>query len=403
MAKIGDIESASSTSPYDSGAAILLRQPSQVSAMVSIAADTVVEISSSNPFVVVRTKGCGGAEEAFVSGHEIAQKGLDFLSIRGKADLATREAADEHVVWWRDDDKQILRYVMTITSRWSISARLSVDGEASAKPAKPQEPFYHKAFRYFRLSQVADDLFNAYRNMYLAFELLLSSHSPKQNGERELDWLERGLRGLPSKVVPNALVSEPDPVQAIIDTIYKDARLSLFHAKDGRDYFVPHGSLEDHREVASALQNLTELVLNIAKLHSKEVRGMGGRMSHSLKESTINSVFSDACFILSDDDSPFDPKVNDLSHPRYERAVRIDTSISPNTARNNLPVLVGTAGIEDVDETDVVRRIEVINDTNPLAGHVLPAPLSLAELDVIQCQLNSRHLNATAPKQVFPS
>jgi hypothetical protein len=39
-------------------------------------------------------------------------------------------------------------------------------------------PEHHIGFRFFRLAQVTDDLYDAYRNMYLAFEVLLSSRVP---------------------------------------------------------------------------------------------------------------------------------------------------------------------------------------------------------------------------------
>jgi hypothetical protein len=47
-------------------------------------------------------------------------------------------------------------------------------------------PRHHIAFRFFRLAQTSDDLFDAYRNMYLAFEALLSTKHPKPAAEELL-------------------------------------------------------------------------------------------------------------------------------------------------------------------------------------------------------------------------
>lgn len=402
MAKIGDIEIANSQSQFDSGAAFLLRQESPASVQVDVGSHSTVEISSDNPFVVTRTKGCSDAEDAYITGHEIVQQGLDFLSITGKADLATRDALDERIVWWRKDDKQILRCVTTITSKWDTSVRMTVGGSSPAKQVKPTMPKYHKAFRYFRLSQVTEDLFNAYRNMYLAFELLLSNHTPKSD-EREIDWLERGLGTLDSTVLPKVFRGESDPVQAIIDTIYKDARLPLFHAKDGRDYYEPYGAPSERKAVASALIKLTELVLNLARFITGKARGMGGRKSSSLKMRTATSVFSDAYFIFSDDKSPYDRTSSDLSHSRYTEALRLETFISPDLVRDDHPVLIGRAEVNTAIGLQQINRIEIINNTSPLVDHLLPSPLVPVGIDVIECQLNMRDLSARAPKQIFPS
>ncbi len=404
MAKIGNIEAANSKSEFDSGAAFLLHRKSPVSIEVDVDSNSTVEVSSNNPFVVARTKSFTNAEEAFATGHKIVQQGLDILSITGIADLATRDAWDERIVWWNEDGNHILRCVITPTSTWDISAKIS-NGDGS-EPVKPEMPNHHRAFTYFRSSQITEYLFDAYRNMYLAFELLLSSHVAKRNNEYEIDWLKRGLRTLDSWVFPTIFLTEPDPVQATIDTIYKDVRLPLFHAKDGKVYYKPYGSSDERDAVASALESLTELVLNLAKLLTGRVRGMGARMNKALKDARMNSTkshLSDAFFIVSDDDSPYDSNTMDLRHQRYGTALRLDTSFVPDLVQYNYPVMIGRLEMKTTTALHHINRIEIINDTSPLIDHLLPVPLYPEGIDILECQMNMRELSARAPKQIFPS
>jgi hypothetical protein len=62
------------------------------------------------------------------------------------------------------------------------------DQDGNEVPSEPIRPDYHPALRFYRLSQVTDDLYDSYRNMYLAFEMLISSRFQKGN-EQELKWL----------------------------------------------------------------------------------------------------------------------------------------------------------------------------------------------------------------------
>ena len=58
---------------------------------------------------------------------------------------------------------------------------------------------WHESSRYYRVSESSTDLYDSFRNLYLAIEALLSDVVPpttKPNGNLEGDseWLERALR-----------------------------------------------------------------------------------------------------------------------------------------------------------------------------------------------------------------
>jgi hypothetical protein len=111
-----------------------------------------------------------------------------------------------------------------------------------APQPEPNPLVWHESFRYFRLSQITDDLFDAYRNAYLALESVLSSIAPQPTNpagkvtEREGDWFKRALIEA-DKIVPLASVVPSgiaDPVQRLFDELYVNMRSAMSHAKSGR-------------------------------------------------------------------------------------------------------------------------------------------------------------------------
>jgi hypothetical protein len=211
------------------------------------------------PFIICCFSGAGSHLDSVTMGSELLQDGLDMLSMSGRADLATRDAPDEYLAWWRDRGKNVIAVVSTATRSFSVGpVTIEVlDAAGQVVPPTPLVPQHHLGFRFYRLSQVSDDLFDAFRNMYLAFELLLSAKYPKGN-EREIDWLRTSLAAAAADLDLASLTpSHVDPVSHIIDAVYLNARLPLFHAKDGHAYFAPLRSNEDRQEINNALQLLT--------------------------------------------------------------------------------------------------------------------------------------------------
>lgn len=124
-----------------------------------------------------------------------------------------------------------------------------------------------RALRFFRYSQLADDVFDAYRNLFLALEAVLSELvSGGPGGERE--WLEHALKHLVaageldlSRYTPSG---EPDPLEHFLREQYAARRCATFHAKSHRDVLTP-GSAEDRETVASALEHLARIVMDLSE------------------------------------------------------------------------------------------------------------------------------------------
>jgi hypothetical protein len=401
---LASIPIADRTSESSSGAAFLLAQASHVSETVYVAQDSSLELRTGVEYAVARFCGAGSPQEALALGHKLVQQGLDLVSILGKDDLTLRDSADEYLVWWREQGKQVLRVVSTATLSFDVPpVQMTVHHQDGNEVVQPEvKPVYHHAFRYFRLSQITEDLYDAYRNMYLAFELLLSSKYPRGNREREIDWLQRGIAQADSVLNLSSLVSSSatDTVQAIVKTIYYDARLPLFHAKEGRDFYLPQSS-HHHQAVLQALQLLTKMVLRMSELWY-QARYLGGGVTRGWVYRSIEDLLSRSRMLMSDDASEFDPSQSDLGHERYKTAVWLDVELVPSPSGTDKgPALLGRISDEGFDPSASVRRFEVVGAKAPRIAHILKEALTLAGIDQLECRFDTRVSNIRQPRYLF--
>lgn len=231
--------------------------------------------------------------------------------------MATRDAADEYLAWWKAKGEVTIAVVSTATFRFSVGPVVLEVRDAAGRVVPPQRvlPQHHIGFRYYRLSQVSDDLFDAFRNMYLAFELLLSAKYPKGRG-REIDWLRASLTTAAHDLDLPALATGPNPIDRIIDVVYENARLPLFHAKDDHAYFAPVTSNQDRKAVTEALQLLTFIVMRMADVWH-QTRRMRGGVNLKLMEEADKHIFANSSFVASSDSTI---ELNgDLSQPPFKK------------------------------------------------------------------------------------
>ena len=163
-------------------------------------ADWTVAVQGGKRILVAR----GGADTsyaaAFQAGALHAEMGLDLLSVQGRGDLPIEYFDENHLVWWRDNRGLTLRLVEVspISMHMSVTATV-FDAKGKEKVAiSPPELSWHESYRYFRLSQTTHDLFDAYRNAYLALESVLSDIAPQRMkgskpAEGEGAWFKRAL------------------------------------------------------------------------------------------------------------------------------------------------------------------------------------------------------------------
>lgn len=385
------------------GAAFLLASRPTKNALLVIDSGEI-EIRVGGAYVVARFGPAPNATSAFAVGHTLVQQGLDMMSILGLHDAVIRDADDEHLIWWTDASGLVLRAVSTTLLRFTLGAvTLTVtDKEGNVVPPVLSQPRHHVAFRFFRLAQTTEDLFDAYRNMYLAFEALLSTQHPKPAPEREVDWLRRALRSAFPSLHLEALGFSacPDSVEAIIDKVYRDARLPLFHAKEGHPYFAPQDNPVDREAVAEALALLTKIVLRMAEAWF-DARRPGGGVYFGWVYGNMRQMVADCSAYASNYDAAFDPTEEDLTHPRFAAAARLRCRLAPELQRGREPTVLSIGNGAALAKASPLRRVELASASTPFVAHIFEAPIDLTGLHQFEDLMYIRGMNTNQPRSLF--
>jgi hypothetical protein len=238
--------------------------------------------------------------------------------------------------------------------------------------------------------------------MYLAFEALLSSQFPKENREHEIAWLKRGLNAGSATVLLKDLVPNdvPDLVDAVLAIIYEDARLPLFHAKEGRDFYAPQDSLSNRKTISKALNILTRIVLRMAEAWFDARRG-GGGVFFGWVYKNVASQLEESKFFASNDASPFNPSEDNLDHPRFKNAVALSTRLAPELQRGSEPAVFGQVSIPELRSLAVLRRFDLVTTTVPYAALLLESDLTIDGIERLETVMHVRAMNVNQPKSLF--
>lgn len=214
----------------------------------------------------------------WVLAHEAAQRALDLAAFTNAASLSLVAAHDSFVQWWRDEGAVVVRLLITREVGVNVGASLSVKPSGEPVPPASPPPRWTPALRFFRLAQLEDDVFDAYRNMFLALEAVLSERVSGGPG-RERAWLEFALRHMTDTDVVDLggfiEGSVDDHVTAFLDQQYTALRCAVFHAKGNRPILLP-GTAEMRETVSRALGPLSRLVTHLTRDVANANRASGG-------------------------------------------------------------------------------------------------------------------------------
>jgi hypothetical protein len=240
--------------------------------------------------------------------HEVAQRGLDIIAFQGRGAATMPRGHEEHLLWWRDPAGTALRLVVRHHFGVAVSAEARVIGpDGREKPPDPvPPPRWIPGLRYFRLSQTADDVFDAYRNTFLALEAILAELVPGgPRGERA--GLKHALQDVESRglviVGDYVAAGQRTPLNAFLDDQYTALRCATFHAKQRPRSLLP-GSLQDRQTVAAALEPLTRLVLSLGRSATDLTFRSGGMTAIGFEMMIIAPMSDRLGLAVARDDTP---------------------------------------------------------------------------------------------------
>lgn len=402
LATLGMIPIADRRSEFDSGAAFLCAQKCTVSEVVCLDSGAEVEVRGGNPYVVARVRGPVNPTDAFNRAHEATQQSLDHLAIAGKAILSIRNASEEYVVWWREDAEQILRLVWTGTMSFKMDIScVATDGAGNlVPPPPPPKLIYSESLRYFRLSQVTEDLFDAFRNMYLALELLLEHTCPKRRGsEGEGTWLRRALAEVNERVSLSQAyrTTESNIIDDIYNNLYTNLRCRLFHAKHG-SRLVPQ-NLADRSLVSEGLDKLTRVFLLLAR-ELLNARPRGGGVSYEGFALMTEPLMSGSILLVSDNDMPLDASAT-LKSPPFVGAIPMLTRAAPELSCPGLGTVLGSVGAVELQGLRKIARVGLSHDGRLVMSGAIDTDLLHDGIDRVEVQIGMQLRNAKNPKKLF--
>jgi hypothetical protein len=286
-----------------------------------------------------------------------------------------------------------------------LSAQVVVkDKDGNVVPsASPPPPVWIPGLRFYRMSQATQDLYEAYRNLWLSFEALLDAICPKQPTERERDWLLKAVRTPGATVSLSQFVPADctDPPASIIGTQYDHIRCRLFHAKPSAANMAL--DIPDPEAVASAYERLVRIWRQIAQ-DCLSVRGGGdGAITYiGFRMMMDNTLSQGLTMSFTEDPSPFkkdDTEVSPLGKPVFEFK---DVQYLSETARGRVS-FVGSHPISPTPQLSVIHRIGSKVQGSLLTTDCVKEGIRLESVDCFESHQTIRLINRDLPKAVFGS
>ena len=359
--------------------------------------------SDGQDLIVSGPQGAADYETALEDAISAAQEAPDLIAAEGDQALTIEGAETVHVVWWTETRGIVLRDVAISDLGFRFSAAAEVRdaaGNLVTQPAPPPVPC-HESFRYFRISQTTGDLFDAYRNLYLAVESLLSTVVPVRlnasggPAEGEGRWLRRALTQVHPATVDLAnyvVAGAADPVDAVYDDLYAGTRTQLFHSKAGRPILLPH-TLSGRESVLASLERLGRLYVDLAR-SALSLQRRGGVMTYAGFRAATTFA---AELVLSDDRAPAE-KTDTVINPSGGAVMALPTQ-PPDQSRPGITTWASEGLVTDIlTRVPVVRRVAmtVNGDLGMLSAHQ-PA-LNIDDVAVLQVHRSLQLVNPDTVK-----
>lgn len=366
--------------------------------------DWQVEFAADSTNVVARTTHKTSYDKTQSGGFSAIQEALDVLSVKGIVSSSLAEPARSSVCVYSDDGKAVLSVYSLFDCPMGAHVK-ATQIDASGKEVKsppPPEPIWNESFRYYRLSQCSNDLFDAYRNLFLSFEALLNSACKKKRSEGEGDWLNRALatvntRASLSQFTPTG---NEDPVSYIIKSQYKDVRCKLQHAKFPEAQ-LPHAN-PTPQDVKQAYSELIRIWRHIAWAYFSVPTG-GGVITYVGFSTIMENVFHANTIVCYTTDKTAlqtdDTKASPGGAPSWEFGVSTYVGqVKPGVIR-----IIGREGIVDNPERYriPIHRICVATSAALFCVAYIESGVLVSGVDEWECIHDLRLINSTQPRIEF--
>lgn len=362
-----------------------------------------VELTKGSTDIVARTSLAVSYDELQNIGFAVIQEALDIISVKGMSSFTLSDPARSNIGVYQKDGRSILFSYSLFDLAMGMQVEITqTDAEGNEiKPPPLPEPVWNESFRYYRLSQASRDLFEAYKNLFLAFEALLNAIFPKKKSEGEVAWLKRCLSALNknSSLAHYTPTGVEDPIEYIINSQYKNTRCRLQHAKFPAAS-LPHSTLTPS-EVQQAYEELIRIWRHIAGIYFN-TSTYGGVITYAGFASLMKNAFNDGASIhYTTDNSPpqnEDTQVSPSGHPTYEfTKSKYLGQIKPGVVRT----IACEAITKQKKYETPIHRICTRTSSTLMGVTYIKSGLMVLGVDEWQCIHDIRLINISQPKIEF--
>ena len=361
-----------------------------------------VELKQDHVYAVARSCDPQAYDNLVTSGLEQIQRCLDIIAVKKLGIIVLNHPEINHIALFQRNGEAILRHfsVDTLGTETSLSVEVrGKDGNIKASTPVP-ELSWNWAFRYYRLSQASQDIFEAYRNLFLSLEALLNNIRPKLPKESERTWLKNALLEIATKVQleKHTPAASADPVEDFMKNQYANIRCRLFHAKFPHA-LLPHEELNP-TDVLVAYEALLRLWRDIAETYFQVSRA-GGVVTYQGFKSLMDRVFKHPLSLyFTEDDSP--PKKDDTQvSPLGLATFEFEQSRYLGEAKPGIVSWQGEISLLDIHKPLSIHRICSLIDQTLLNVDFIKNGLAPSGADVFQTHQSMRLLNRGQPKTTF--
>lgn len=360
-----------------------------------------VEIKKKHLYVVARARYILDYDKLIIEGLEQVQRCLDVLAAKKLGLLIIDHPESAHTALFNESGRTIVRHFALIRFVSTVNCTATVkdkDGNIIPQPPIP-EPIWTPAFRYYRLSQTSQDIYEAYRNLYLCFEATLSEICPRISREKEGMWLRRALTKISTKI--NLSLHCPrdmNPIDYLFSTQYEGMRCKLFHAKFPTA-LLPFEQINP-TDILTAYSGLIRLWHEIAQVYFRFSQ-RGGVITYQGFKMMMDNTFQQALSIhFTEDDSQAGRNDSQIS-PKGSPTFQFVTATYLGETKPGIVSIKGEIEIKQLAAQQDIHRICTCLNSELMFVNNIHDGLRPFGVDIFQSLQSISLVNSGQPKTTF--
>jgi hypothetical protein len=375
------------TDSLTAGLSLTLTKKAPESFVLGVGSDEV-DVKDGSDALIVRMESASSYEDALNRGVDLAQRGLDLLAVSRATSLAVERTHTKHVVWWTSDGKLSVRCVIFFGLTFDARPASLTVKDASGRVVQPQVVplVWHPSLRYFRLSQITGDLIDAYRNMFLALESILSDLRPPRPNEGEGVWLKAAFNDAHARYdLSHFFTAKSNDAGADLhDDFAVDARHLVNHAKVNRGTILPL-----HRAHANTLQNkhqrLGGLVQYLLEKHLNLRRGTGGLFAVAFRRMVEGMAAKGLRIGVTDDGTERHEDDTEIQFSQGSQVLWSEPLPAPEYDEPSRRAFIATWDSGTLSQLQVVRQcLSSRPDGSPVSYGDLSGPMTTDGIDRLE-------------------